>query len=34
VPLSYAWRRAGTLTLPAVVHAVVDAVRDALSAGT
>jgi membrane protease YdiL (CAAX protease family) len=34
VPLSYAWRRAGNLTLPAVVHAVVDAVRDALSAGT
>jgi membrane protease YdiL (CAAX protease family) len=31
VPLSYAWRRSGNLTLPAVAHSVIDAVRDGLS---
>jgi membrane protease YdiL (CAAX protease family) len=31
VPLSFTWRRSGNLTLPVAVHAVVDAVRDALS---
>ena len=33
VPLSYAWRRSGNLTLPAVAHATIDAVRDGLSVG-
>jgi membrane protease YdiL (CAAX protease family) len=34
VPLSYAWRRSGNLTLPAVAHSVIDAVRDGLSLST
>jgi membrane protease YdiL (CAAX protease family) len=33
VPLTYVWRRSGNLTLPAAVHAVIDAVRDGLSSG-
>jgi membrane protease YdiL (CAAX protease family) len=33
IPLSLAWRRSGNLALPATAHAVIDAVRDALSSG-
>jgi hypothetical protein len=32
IPLSFAWRRSGNLTLPAAAHGFADAVRDALSA--
>jgi membrane protease YdiL (CAAX protease family) len=31
VPLSYAWRRSGNLTLPVLAHATIDAVRDGLA---
>lgn len=33
VPLSFAWRRSGNLAVPAVSHAVIDAVRNALLGG-
>jgi membrane protease YdiL (CAAX protease family) len=33
VPLSLGWRRTGNLAVPALAHALIDAVRNALIAG-
>jgi membrane protease YdiL (CAAX protease family) len=33
VPLSFAWRRTGSLAVPAFAHALIDGVRDALLSG-
>jgi membrane protease YdiL (CAAX protease family) len=30
IPLSFAWRRSGNLAVPCAVHAIVDAVRNAI----
>jgi membrane protease YdiL (CAAX protease family) len=32
IPLSFAWRRSGTLAVPAAAHAIIDSVRDGLLA--
>jgi hypothetical protein len=33
VPLSLGWRRTGTLAVPVIAHALIDAVRNALMTG-
>jgi hypothetical protein len=33
VPLSFCWRRSGTLVLPAAAHALIDAYRNMIASG-